>query len=208
MVDSLRAQERPSSVDERALGPEFVISSRVPAGAILAFASSNVPAGWLSCDGSEYPQEEFPELYEFIGTAWNTGGETSGYFRVPDLRGAFLRGAGSHGAETMADGNPYAGPAVGSFEDDQMQGHDWNLFGDGATTGGADNLDGTSPNNTPSAYNSRSDDDAYRMAGPDTRTATLGKTGGAIIADGTNGTPSIGDETRPFAAGVLYCIKT
>lgn len=43
--------------------------------------------GWLQCDGDEYAQTDYPDLYDAIGDTYNTGGETSGYFRVPDLRG-------------------------------------------------------------------------------------------------------------------------
>jgi len=44
-------------------------------------------SGWLQCDGSYYDQEAYTELYGIIGTDYNTGGEPSGSFRVPDLRG-------------------------------------------------------------------------------------------------------------------------
>lgn len=118
--------------------------------------------------------------------AWGNG-DGSTTFDLPDLRGAFLRGAGSHGTETMADGNPFAGPAVGAFEDDQMQGHkhthaNIRTASDQAwspsliLTDGIDN----DPGNTSSTR------------GPS--------------PDGINGTPRTGDETRPFSVGVNYII--
>lgn len=52
------------------------------------------PIGWLKCDGSQYPgptvSELYWQLYQEIGTKYNTGGETSGYFRVPNLQDKLL----------------------------------------------------------------------------------------------------------------------
>jgi hypothetical protein len=103
------------------------------------------------------------------------------------LQGAFLRGTGSHGAETMADGNPFAGPAVGAFEDDQMQGHWHDIWG---ANGAAQDS---------SIYNqARTTSSGYALLG--SNNAVRG-----ARSDGINGTPRTGDETRPFAAGVLWC---
>src|SRR6266404_1393143 len=44
-------------------------------------------SGWLQCDGTPYAIADFPDLYAAIGTTYNTGGEPSGTFRVPDLLG-------------------------------------------------------------------------------------------------------------------------
>jgi len=44
-------------------------------------------SGWLQCDGTPYNITDFPDLYAAIGTTYNTGGEPSGTFRVPDTRG-------------------------------------------------------------------------------------------------------------------------
>jgi microcystin-dependent protein len=62
-----------------------------PAGVTLPFAGSNVPDGWLLCDGATYNQADYPELYTAIGTTWGTGG--AGTFNVPDLRDRFVQGA-------------------------------------------------------------------------------------------------------------------
>lgn len=72
-------------------------------GMISAFASTTVPPGWLLCDGTPYSTTsncEFQTLGDAIRTNWGgTGTYTSGHFvgifKVPDLRGMFLRGADS-----------------------------------------------------------------------------------------------------------------
>ena len=60
--------------------------------------------GWLKCDGTQYSQTAYPELYALIGTkfchkytsrndvTYTTNNCKSGYFAVPDYRGFFLRG--------------------------------------------------------------------------------------------------------------------
>ena len=60
--------------------------------------------GWLRCDGTQYKQTDYPELYKLIGTkfchkytsrtdiSYTSNNCNSGYFAVPDYRGFFLRG--------------------------------------------------------------------------------------------------------------------
>jgi microcystin-dependent protein len=61
-----------------------------PVGTILAFAGNGLaPTGWLLCNGKEYNTEEYSQLYKAISYSW--GGQAN-TFRVPDLRGQFLRG--------------------------------------------------------------------------------------------------------------------
>lgn len=73
-----------------------------PAGMIMPYAGSTTPAGWLECDGTEKDISAYPTLAAALGTTWNsaknalTGAQYStavGKFRVPDMRGAFLRGS-------------------------------------------------------------------------------------------------------------------
>lgn len=75
-----------------------------PAGSVMAFAGTNVPSGWLLCDGRPLASTNYPRLYEAIGKAWGNGTFTSSNiaenpdnpatdFNLPDFRGLFLRGA-------------------------------------------------------------------------------------------------------------------
>ncbi len=59
-------------------------------GAIQAFSRTTAPLGWLACDGGLCSQSVFPDLYSIIGTMYGVGGGST--FRLPDLRGEFLRG--------------------------------------------------------------------------------------------------------------------
>lgn len=163
-----------------------------PAGTIIAFGGFSAPAGYLACDGSSVLKADYPELYAVVSSYW--GSSTATNFTLPDLRGAFLRGTGSHGTQNMANGNDFAGQAVGTFENDQFQGHYHNVrfIGNNAAF------------NQSGVQGSTGTTDRYHE-GSETNNSLQAK---ASITDGTNGTPRTGDETRPFNAGVLYCIKT
>ena len=72
----------------------------VPIGTILSFATDKIPNGFLECDGQEIKTNDYPELFRTIGTIYGgTGVET---FKVPDMRGQFLRGW-SHGSNKDPD---------------------------------------------------------------------------------------------------------
>lgn len=84
-VPSVFAQTEPISPPIRLADGSYV-------GEIRAFAGSMAPEGWLICDGKEYPivTGKTDQLHKVIGTLW--GSSKQNHFRVPDLRGQFLRG--------------------------------------------------------------------------------------------------------------------
>jgi len=63
----------------------------VPPGAILPYGGRTAPPGWVLCNGAVYDGTlpEFAAIFAAIGTAF---GGSNNMFRVPDLRGQFLRG--------------------------------------------------------------------------------------------------------------------
>lgn len=59
------------------------------------YGTSDPPGGkWMVCDGRVLIRADYPDLFAIIGTIWNTGGETSTQFRIPDTRGRVGVGAG------------------------------------------------------------------------------------------------------------------
>ncbi len=67
------------------------VAIAAPAGAVLPFAFSTPPVGWLECDGSAISRASYAALFGQIGTAYGPGDGVN-TFGVPDLRGEFLRG--------------------------------------------------------------------------------------------------------------------
>lgn len=77
--------------------------SDVPVGTVVAFAGprSNIPNGWLLCDGRPMVIADFPALFGAIDISW--GGDGESRFCLPDLRGQFLRGVDHNHAGTPTD---------------------------------------------------------------------------------------------------------
>lgn len=125
-----------------------VISSPYPsspqaAGMIVAFAGSSAPSGWAMCDGAEVSQTTYSQLFGRIGATWNTctnpltgdpwGAPSGGNFRLPDLRGAFLRNIGTFaGIDAYNAGNTLA---LGSYRVDQFQAHVHETYVSSSTPG-------------------------------------------------------------------------
>jgi microcystin-dependent protein len=72
----------------------FVGDLAVPIGAILPYAGSEAPYGYLLCDGSEIEKAKYSDLFDIIGTRYNGSTALNGVntFRLPDLRGRFPLG--------------------------------------------------------------------------------------------------------------------
>ena len=63
----------------------------INAGTIAYLGMSTAPTGWLKANGAAITTAAYPELYAAIGSQFNIGGEPAGTFRLPDLRGEFIR---------------------------------------------------------------------------------------------------------------------
>lgn len=74
----------------------------VPVGAIMPYAGSTPPQGYVLCDGSEYLVTDFPSLFNIIGYTYKSPALLVGSntFAVPDLRGRFPLGR-----DNMDNGN-------------------------------------------------------------------------------------------------------
>lgn len=67
-----------------------------PVGAVIPFAGSSAPSGWLLCDGASYNGNVgsvYAALYNVITTTY---GGSIGAFNVPDLQGRMVVGKGTH----------------------------------------------------------------------------------------------------------------
>lgn len=70
-----------------------------PVGTVQAFMGTTAPAHYLFCDGTVYNIDDYKELANFFKDSYGKvnqfGGDGETTFAVPDLRGEFLRGAGT-----------------------------------------------------------------------------------------------------------------
>ena len=73
----------------------WVRSYIMPAGVIIPFAGSSIPAGYLLCNGAVVSRTTYAKLFKVIGTTYGAG-DGSTTFNLPDLRDRFLEGAGTN----------------------------------------------------------------------------------------------------------------
>lgn len=82
------------------------ITSLSLTGAVVPFAMSSPPSGWLECNGAAISRTVYADLFAAIGTAWGVGDGTT-TFNLPDYRGKFFRGwdngAGIDGGRVFGD---------------------------------------------------------------------------------------------------------
>ncbi len=106
------------AVTNSKLGADIIL---VPAGAVMPFARSTAPTGWLEADGSVVPNgsgtvqgvtANFAQLFAAVGTAFGAAGT------LPDLRGIFVRGSGSQ----TIDGSAFSG-TFGAKQQDAIREH-------------------------------------------------------------------------------------
>jgi microcystin-dependent protein len=161
-----------------------------PVGALIPYAGSSAPAGWLLCDGSAVSRSTYAELFAVCGETYGAGnGVTT--FNLPDMRGVFPKGAGTtdRAAGKDANGNAYT-VTLGTYSQDKMQGHLHNL------------TNGTNPLTTNSLF-SAGGDVAAQNGAPGSNKLVLS----TPVTDGTNGTPRTGLTTEPQSLGLNFIIK-
>ncbi|KAB8031864.1 tail fiber protein [Fluviispira multicolorata] len=93
-------------------------------GQVIAFAGTDIPAGWLLCDGREFQQSQYPELFKVIKNIY--GGNEAYTFKLPDYRGLFLRGMNGDRSDNLADpdkDNRKGGNKIGSLQFDEFMSH-------------------------------------------------------------------------------------
>ena len=173
------------------------VVNATPIGCIAHFATSTPPAGWLKVNGAVLPIANYQNLFNSLpksggNTIWWRAGDGPTNFRLPDLRGQFIRGwadpdttGNGNGAIVGAAGAPAydAGRAFGLSQTDQLQGH---IHGTGAPTPSLGTASGSNQNGAWSTV-------TYYSGDP--------------LNDGTNGDPRYGNETRPTNIALLACIK-
>ena len=83
----------------------------VPTGSIMPFMGTTAPAGWLFCDGNEIPTEHTTLRAMFSNN------------RTPNLRGRFLKGAGTGGGHNALIISQFDQTTLGQYQQQSMQDH-------------------------------------------------------------------------------------
>lgn len=64
----------------------------VPVGAILIYPSTEIPEGYLPCDGEEYSRTDYPDLFDVVGNTFGTPGSPAS-FVMPNITPSAIFGA-------------------------------------------------------------------------------------------------------------------
>ncbi len=90
------------------------IKQRVPTGSIITFPTNIIPTGFLECNGAVLSRTTYADLFAVIGTTY--GYTSSSNFKLPDLRGEFIRGFDNgRGVDS--------GRSIGTYQADEFKSH-------------------------------------------------------------------------------------
>lgn len=96
--------------------------SGIPVGSVVYFAANSIPIGYLKCNGNLISTAAYPRLFEVIGYTY---GGSGAHFRLPDLRGEFVRGFDD--GRGIDPGRDFAswqkGTMVGGYDDNDASSH-------------------------------------------------------------------------------------
>jgi microcystin-dependent protein len=175
-------------------------ASDLPVGMIAPFGMESLPANanWLECNGAELLIADYQALYGVIGNAFGLAQNPSN-FKLPDLRGQFLRGW-DHGRGKDPDASlRNGGDHVGSAQPSAVLDHIHPMYAQTPT--------GASGGGNAISFS------ATAYAGNTQYTAGLLSTaeGGQYMPSGIGSGFHLNQvsvmETRPTNVAVLYCIK-
>jgi microcystin-dependent protein len=188
-----------------------------PTGSIMPYVGSTAPAGWLLCDGSSIPTTvEYDGLRKLLGSGSISGSTLAN--NVPDLRGMFVRGAGTNGVSGFTT---YAGPSLGARQAEMVGTHAHTQQGTITTTSnGLHEHDyytwvngsvvrGTGANQVDPARGAIKADPENPASGSNDYALKTNPTGDhthSVTLSGNTANNS-GTETRPVNFGVNYIIK-
>ena len=80
-----------------------------PVGSVMAYSGifDGKMNGWILCDGSEYLKTEYPLLFAAISNNYGVPSLGANYFKVPNLKNNFIRGATDN--NNLTTNNTYTG---------------------------------------------------------------------------------------------------
>lgn len=185
----------------------------VPPGSIMPFGGeveTSLPGGYLVCDGKLVNIDDYPELFNAIGTSW--GGDGMNNFRLPDLRGYFLRGVSDDANNdpdkdsriSINDSN--SGNNVGSYQNDELGSHKHDFSGNTNSNGVHDH---DIKGKTASGIGSGNDGDAAIKNNDESTIYTKSTEDAGNHSHSFSGDTDLtgGNESRPKNAYVWYIIK-
>lgn len=161
-------------------GPQFIVGGRLsgtdaftPIGALMPYAGSAAPTGWLICDGSSVLRATYPALFSVIGTTYGSADGT--HFNVPNLVNRVAVGSGSSYSRGQT-----GGAATVTLTDANLSSHSHSLSVSGSAASAGGHSHGgstTSDSHSHSVGNQNSRSDILAGGGTNTASTGSGSTG-------------------------------
>lgn len=174
--------------------PDVVGGGFAPVGTIIAFMGTTAPQDYLACDGATYNIADYPQLTAFFAAQFGSvnkfGGDGVTTFKVPDLRGEFLRGTGTNGHSGQGSGSNVGTHQNATNHNMVLGSYQGKWIGTGNTNATSDTL----PNN----FDSKVNNAAMYFSGMGNIETSSWVQGSQYAAKYTS---------RPTNTSVLYCIK-
>lgn len=171
-----------------------------PVGTVISVMGTSAPANYLACNGQVVNIADYPELanyfYQQFGSKNKFGGNGTTTFGIPDLRGEFLRGAGTNGHANQGNG--------GNVGDHQDATYVPSVMCSGGTIGWLkSSLDGD--NNSVRDQDKNVTRTPTGIVSGQTQTITKFSTNGSTM---TTSATEAGQYFRPTNTSILFCIAT
>tara|TARA_R100000231_G_scaffold128901_1_gene100156 strand:+ start:230 stop:1414 length:1185 start_codon:yes stop_codon:yes gene_type:complete len=179
----------------------------VPSGAVFCMAVATVPPGYLECNGDPVSRSTYAALFAVIGTQYNTGGETSSEFRLPDLRGEFIRGFDNgRNVDVVVDSNGNSNSrGIATSQSDQNKQHNHPASSDVTDTGHVHATTFDNKKYFPGGSSTTIDFGGSGDYPADIFTMSSAETGITVSTTTSN---DGGGEARPRNISMMYVIKT
>ena len=176
----------------------------IPTGTILSIMGKTAPTGYLVCDGKEYQISTHPNLANYIKDQFGSynyfGGDGTTTFKVPDLRGEFLRGSGTNSHKQTISGvsvSEGSGASVGQHQGSTVLRNIWH-YDNSSTAQAIFYSNSSSGLNSNEALNNI---DNWMVTSTHSRSINVSA---SIVSNTSN---YVGFSTRPTNTAVLYIIK-
>ena len=174
----------------------FGTPDSVPTGCVFCRAIGTVPAGYLECNGASYSRTgTYAALFAVIQTQYGSDSATT--FKVPDLRGEFIRGW----ASDTTDGTRDQGRGIGSAQGGQNLSHNHTITSTVNDSGHSHTISLAVRSNYAEPRNFGVGRDGNANNSDQTSTQTTG------ISVSSSASNAGGSEARPRNVAMMYIIK-
>ena len=100
----------------------------LPVGTVLPYVGSTAPTNYVVCNGQQLLKTGYPTLWSILDSGstsgvYDTGAESPGYFRVPDLQGRIPVGSGSGSGLTARTRGEMDGEEEHTLTEAEMPSH-------------------------------------------------------------------------------------